>query len=83
MERLNQDTDIIALPRRFQLQGGDGTISEEASHDGDATGLQSSSLEIDDGALSLRFCHYSHRGRFSRSPRIVADPDFEGLRQAL
>ena len=35
------------------------------------------------GSVSIRFCHYSHTGRFSRSPLMVAEPDILGLRQAL
>jgi hypothetical protein len=35
------------------------------------------------GSFSIRFCTYSHRGGFSRSPLMVGDADLEGLREAL
>ena len=72
-----------ARPRSFQLHWGGGTIAEEASHEGEHHRPTIQLLEFDDGSVSLRFCHYSHTGRFSRSPLIVAEPDIEGLRQAL
>ncbi len=69
--------------RRFQLHWGGGTIAEQASHEGEHHRPTVQLLEFDDGAVSLRFCNYSHSGRFSRSPLIVSEPDIEGLRLAL
>jgi hypothetical protein len=40
-------------------------------------------MEFDDGSLSIRFCHYSHDGRFQRSPLIVGESEIDGLREAL
>jgi hypothetical protein len=40
-------------------------------------------LEFEDGSVSLRFCHYSHSGRFQRSPLIVDEADINGLKEAL
>ncbi len=35
------------------------------------------------GTRELRFCHYDHKGRFQRSPLIVAEEDVLALRKAL
>ena len=69
--------------RTFQLHWGQGTIAEEAAHEGQYHRPTIQLLEFDDGSVSVRFCHYSHNGRFSRSPLIVAEDDIDGLRDAL
>jgi hypothetical protein len=35
------------------------------------------------GSWSIRFCYYSHDGRFQRGPLMVDEEDIDGLRQAL
>ena len=35
------------------------------------------------GEVSIRFCHYDHRGRFQRSPLLMSMDDIEMMREAL
>ncbi|HJO80819.1 MAG: hypothetical protein QGG34_11205 [SAR202 cluster bacterium] len=69
--------------RQFQLHWGSGTIAEEAKHEGVRHLPTIQLLEFEDGSVSLRFCHYSHSGRFQRSPLIVDEADINGLKEAL
>jgi hypothetical protein len=40
-------------------------------------------LEYDDGSFSVRFCSYTHSGRFQRNPLMVSADDMKGLARAL
>ena len=71
------------LPRPFSLHWGQGNIVEEALAEGPYHNPSIQLLEFEDGSLSLRFCYYSHDGRFQRSPLIVGDDTIAGQRQAL
>jgi hypothetical protein len=71
------------LPRPFSLHWGSGNIVEEAVVEGPYHNPSIQLLEFEDGSLSLRFCYYSHDGRFQRSPLIVGDDTIAGLRQAV
>ena len=75
--------DQTEKPRTFNLHWGSGIIAEEAIHDGEHHRPTIQLMEFDDGSLSIRFCHYSHSGRFQRSPLIVGESDIDGLREAL
>ena len=35
------------------------------------------------GNVSVRFCHYSHRGSFSRSPLMMSPGEIDMMREAL
>ena len=35
------------------------------------------------GNVSIRFCHYSHRGGFSRSPLVMSPDEIDMMREAL
>lgn len=72
-----------SIPRPFQLHWGRGQIVEEATHIGQYHEPSLQLLEYEDGALSIRFCYYDHRGRFQRSPVIVGKKEIAGLRRAL
>jgi len=76
------------LPRSFSLHWGSGEITEEASADGEYHEPCFQLLEYAAdgpaaGSFSIRFCYYSHDGRFQRSPLIVGEEDIDGLRESL
>jgi hypothetical protein len=71
------------LPRPFSLHFGDGHIVEEASFEGPYHNPAIQLLAFNEGTEALRFCYYSHDGRFQRSPLILGDDTIEGMRQAI
>ena len=76
-----------SLPRPFSYYWGSGMITEEASCEGEYHNPAIQLLEYTEGeaagSVSIRFCYYSHDGRFQRSPLLVGEDDLDGLRQAL
>jgi len=76
-------SDQPEKPKTFNMHWGSGIIAEEAIHDGEHHRPTIQLMEFDDGSLSIRFCHYSHNGRFQRSPLIVGESEIDGLREAL
>ena len=75
------------VPRPFEMMWGRGEIVEEASYEGEWHVPTIQLMEYQEGeaagSFSIRFCTYSHRGGFSRSPLMVSEADMEGLRAAL
>jgi|SRR5919108_3356455 hypothetical protein len=74
------------VPRPFSFHWGGGQIIEEASYTGEHTELAIQLLEYEGhpGSYGIRFCYYSHDGRFQRSPMMIDSEDsLEGLRAAL
>jgi hypothetical protein len=73
------------VPRPFEFHWGGGQIIEEASYVGEHTEPAIQLLEYEGGgAYGIRFCYYSHDGRFQRSPMMIDSEDsLEGLRAAL
>ena len=75
------------LPRPFTMHWGSGQITEEAAYAGEWKESRIQLMEYTEGEAaggwSIRFCYYSHDGRFQRSPLIVGEEDIEGLRAAL
>ena len=71
------------VPRPFSLHWGDGKIVEEASAEGPYHNPAIQLLEFEDGSLAMRFCYYSHDGRFQRSPLILDGEAVEGMREAV
>ena len=76
------------VPRPFEMPWGSGQIVEEASFEGEHHEPTIQLLEYSDGlsadsSFSLRFCTYSHSGRFQRSPLMLNEDDLDGLRAAL
>lgn len=73
--------------RPFSLHWGDGHIIEEARAETEHTApaIQLMQFETGEaaGSVALRFCHFSHDGRFQRSPMILAERDLAGMREAL
>jgi hypothetical protein len=75
------------VPRPFTMHWGSGEIVEEASYASEYHEPTVQLLQYTDpenaGALTLRFCTYSPRGAFQRSPLMVGEHELEGLREAL
>jgi hypothetical protein len=73
------------VPRPFQFHWGGGQIIEEAAYTGKHTEPAIQLLEYEGGgAYGIRFCYYSHDGRFQRSPMMIdSEETLEGLRAAL
>lgn len=71
------------LPRPFSLHWGGGQIVEEATATGPHHNPAIQLLEFDDGSLSMRFCWYSHDGRFQRSPLIMGDDTIDAMRESI
>lgn len=86
-DRRNVVVKTRRLPRDFTLHWGTGQITEEASTEGEYHEPCVQLLEYTEGpaagSFSIRFCYYSHDGRFQRSPLIVGEEDIRGLRDAL
>ena len=75
------------LPRPFAYHWGSGQIVEEASfsaeHHEPAIQLLQYEGGEHDGLWQIRFCFYSPRGMFQRSPMVVGTDEIKGLRAAL
>jgi len=69
------------------MHWGSGEIVEEATFVGEhhepAIQLMQYTQGEAAGGFSVRFCSYSHRGSFQRSPLMIGQPEIEGLRKAL
>jgi hypothetical protein len=69
------------------MMWGKGEIVEEATYEGEWHVPTIQLMEYQEGeaagSVSVRFCTYSHRGGFSRSPLMVSEADLAGLRDAL
>lgn len=76
-----------AVPRSFEMHWGKGVVSEEAAFTGEHHEPSIQLLEYTDGeaagSFSIRFCYYSHEGRFQRSPLMLGEADIEQMRAAL
>lgn len=73
--------------RTFALHWGSGIIEEEVQIE---TRYHRPTIQLlkftagqAAGTRELRFCHYDHKGRFQRSPLIIAKEDIPALRKAL
>jgi hypothetical protein len=75
------------IPRPFAMHWGSGQIVEEASFEGEHTQPAIQLMRFDDGeaagSLSIRFCHFNHRGQFQRSPMILGETEIDALREAV
>ena len=75
------------IPRPFAMHWGSGQIVEEASFEGEHTQPAIQLMRYDDGeatgSLSIRFCHFNHRGQFQRSPMILGEAEIDALRDAV
>ncbi len=71
------------LPRPFSFPWGGGQIVEEVFVESEHHVPTIQLLEYDDGSLSVRFCSYSHSGRFQRNPLMVSGDDLKALARAM
>ena len=75
------------VPRPFKMPWGSGTIREEARFSGEWHDPCVQLMEYTEGeaagSVSIRFCYYSHDGRFQRSPLMLGAEEIDGLREAL
>jgi hypothetical protein len=82
----SRTTGRRTVPRSFEFSWGKGQIVEEAAFEGRYVepAIQLLEYEGGGGACGIRFCYYSHDGRFQRSPMMIdGDESLEGLRAAL
>jgi hypothetical protein len=75
------------VPRPFTMHWGGGEIVEEATHTGPHHEPAIQLMEYHDGeaagSVAVRFCYYSHDGRFQRGALMVDEDAIAGLRAAL
>lgn len=75
------------LPRPFTMPWGKGEIVEEASYEAEhhvpTIQLMTYTEGEAAGSVSIRFCTYTHDGRFQRSPLMLGEDEIDGLREAL
>ncbi len=75
------------LPRSFSYEWGSGQIVEEAAAPNEYYEPVIQLLVPEggehEGEEHVRFCFYSQRGAFQRSPLVIGPDDVEGLRKAL
>lgn len=80
-------TEMGRVPRPFTMHWGGGQITEEArfrsTHHVPAIQLMEYSDGEVAGSWSIRFCAFSHRGAFQRSPLMLNEQDIEPMREAL
>lgn len=74
-------------PKTFSLHWGSGVIAEEAQAVSQYKKATIQLLEFTDGEakgqLQIRFCHYSPKGAFQRSPLIIDETDLKDLKDAI
>ena len=73
--------------KTFKLQWGTGIVAEEAQIFSEYSLPTIQLLEFTDGAAAgqtqIRFCHYSPKGAFQRSPLIIDASHIPRLRNAV
>ena len=73
--------------KTFSYHWGSGHVAEEAQVRGPHHSPTIQLLRYTDGEaagrLSIRFCYYSHAGRFSRSPLMMSEDEIDMMRDAL
>ncbi|HZT07448.1 MAG TPA: hypothetical protein VFC51_10500 [Chloroflexota bacterium] len=83
----DRPTSYRPIPRPFTMHWGAGVVAEEASYVGEYHEPCIQLLQYTEGpaagSYSVRFCFYSHDGRFQRSPLLVGEEEIEGLREAI
>ena len=73
--------------KRFSFHWGSGVVAEEAQVEGPYNLPTIQLLKYTEGnaagGMSVRFCHYSHRGGFRRSPLMISPEEIDAMRAAL
>ena len=79
--------DMQKKGKSFAFHWGSGVIAEEAQVETpwDVPTLQLMKYTEGEaaGSLNIRFCHYSHEGRFRRSPLMLSEEAIDDMRLAL
>ena len=75
------------VPRPFTMHWGGGVIAEEATYTGEwnepAIQLMDYTEGEAEGSWTIRFCGFTHKGQFQRSPLMLNDEGIEAMREAL
>ena len=78
---------MVTREKRFSFHWGSGVVAEEAQVESqyDVPTIQLLRYTEGDaeGGVSIRFCHYNHRGGFRRSPLMMSLEDIDDMRDAL
>ena len=78
---------MVAKQRRFNFHWGSGVVAEEARFEGEHHNPAIQLLNYDEGEaagrVAVRFCFFNQRGRFQRSPLMMAEKDLDQMRIAL
>ena len=73
--------------KTFAFHWGSGVVAEEAQvetpYDRPTIQLLKYTEGEAAGGATIRFCHYSHEGRFRRSPLMLSEDAIHDMRQAL
>jgi hypothetical protein len=73
--------------KQFAYHWGSGIVAEEAQTEGPHHRPTIQLLKYTEGEAagqaSVRFCHYGHRGGFSRSPLMMSPAEIDDMREAL
>jgi hypothetical protein len=73
--------------RSFHYSWGSGFVTEEAQVRGQYHSPTIQLLKYTEGeaagGVSIRFCHYSHQGRFQRSPLLMSPEEIGQMRASL
>jgi hypothetical protein len=76
-----------AAEKTFAFHWGSGIVEEEVQVASDYHCPTIQLLKFTDGpakgSYEVRFCHYSHHGRFQRSPLMIGEGDIAALAKAL
>ena len=76
-----------AKEKKFSYHWGSGVVVEEARTESPYHIPTIQLLRYTEGeaagGISIRFCHYSQRGAFSRSPLIMSPEEIDSMREAL
>ena len=74
-------------PRSFSYHWGSGYVAEQAQvespHHRPTLQLLKYTEGEAAGQMGVRFCHYSHRGMFQRSPLLMSPEDIDAMHAAL
>ncbi|PKB83040.1 MAG: hypothetical protein BZY88_02955 [SAR202 cluster bacterium Io17-Chloro-G9] len=73
--------------KSFAFHWGSGVVAEEAQVETQWDRPTFQLLKYTEGeaagGATIRFCHYSHEGRFRRSPLMLSEEAIDDMRQAL
>jgi hypothetical protein len=73
--------------KTFAFHWGSGVVAEEAQvetpYDRPTIQLLKYTEGEAAGGATIRFCHYSHEGRFRRSPLMLSEDAIDDMRRAL